>query len=409
MVTAFENKTVKEISDLLAGSFQEKFNKSLRLLPKSFIKVISTVFAGVYVTLYKQIGWLFLQIFPETSYWGEVVIGRTTVRPLVKWGVLIGAGEPRGGTQWKGRIRVTVTRRGSQLPAGTQLKSALTGKLYITGEGVTLENETETIPVICAENGTAGNLQTGDFLSFVSPLGVVSRAAEVAGCVQPAVDGETEQEYRARVVGRFRSPPMGGSLSDYRHWACGVPGVLNAYPCKDTETPNGVILYVSCLPSVSPDRVPPETRELLKQAGRACVYDPETGKADRKPLMAVIDPAYNETYANVKPVTIKYFDVRVDGIKGVPAGEFGEAVRPALENYFLGREPYIRGLSDDNNKTNTVSRNNVMSIIDRNIVSIKAEFESVTMLLDGVETAAFTLKTGELAALGGLDLNEAGE
>lgn len=403
MAMAYNNKTIAEIRDLLFNSFQEKFNRTFRVLPKSFIKIICTVFAAVYVVLYKQIGWLFLQLFPETAYWGEVKILGIKVRPLVKWGNLIGVGEPRNGTQWKGNITVTVTRSGAPLSAGTQLKSDMTGALYITEESLTLENETETIPIICAENGTAGNLETGDTLNFVSPLGIVNRAAVVSAVTAYAVESETEQEYRARVVSRFRSPPMGGALSDYRRWASDVSGVLNTYIYKDIDTPSGVLLYVAGAPSIFPERIP--TPDLLRQVGQACTYDPETGKANRKPLTAVIDPDNNETYINVKPVKIIYFDIYISGIAGAPISDFGSAVKAPIENYFLGREPYIRGLSDDNNKTNIVSRNNISSITDQSAIPIKAEFGNIVMQLNGAPTASYTLGMGELAALRNLYLN----
>jgi len=403
MATTFNNKTISEIRDLLINSFQEKFNKVFRILPKSFIRVIATIFAGVYITLYKQIGWLFLQLFPETAYWGEVVILGMIVRPLVKWGVLIGVGEPRRGSQWKGNIKVTVTHAGAPLIAGTQLKSEITGKLYITEETITLENETELVPVICADNGTAGNLETGDALSFVSPLGTVNRVAVVSDVLAYAIEDETETEYRARVVNRFRSPPLGGALSDYRRWSSDVAGVLNTYPCKDTATPSGVLVYVAGIPSLFTDRIP--TADLLRQVGRACTYDPETGKANRKPLTAVIDPGFNETYANIRPVSVTSFDIRIDGVAGVPVSDFADAVRSAIENYFFNREPYIRGLSDDNNKTNIVSRNNVMSAVDQTALSLKAEFGNVTMQLNGATITTYTLGTGELSKLGRLFIN----
>ena len=403
MATAFENKTIGEIRELIINSIQEKFNKTFRLLPKSFVKVIASVFAGVYIILHKQIGWLFLQLFPETAYWETVNILGMKVRPLVKWGILIGVGEPRNGSQWKGKITINVTHTGAPLSAGTQLKSDITGKLYITEEGVALESQQETAHIICADTGTAGNMETGDTLSFVNPLGTVQKTAAVSEVVAYAVEDETEAEYRARVVNRFRSPPLGGALSDYRRWASDVLGVLNTYPYKDVETPSGVLLFVAGVPSLFPDRIP--TTDLLRQVGNACTFDPETGKATRKPITAVIDPGYDETYQNVKPVTISVFDIYIDGIDGAPIYDFGGAVKPAIENYLYGREPYIRGLSDDNNKINIISRNNILSVVDQTAISLKAEFANVTMFKDGAVAATHTLGTGELAKLGDLYLN----
>jgi uncharacterized phage protein gp47/JayE len=403
MAAVFENKTIAEIRELIINSFQTKFNKTFRLLPKSFVKVIASVFAGVYIILHKQIGWLFLQLFPETAYWEAVNILGIKVRPLVKWGILIGVGEPRNGSQWKGNITVSVSRNGTALAAGTQLLGDITGKLYITERGVFLEGDTVTAPVICADTGTAGNLESGDTLSFVSPLGTVRKTAVVDEVTSYAVEDETEAEYRARVVSRFRSPPMGGALSDYRRWASDVPGVLNTYPCQDTESASGVLVYVAGIPSLFPDRVP--TPDLLRQVGRACTYDPATGKATRKPITAVLDPDYNDSYRNIKSVNVIAVDIYIEGISGAPILDFGDVAKPAIENYLMGREPYIRGLSDDNNKTNIVSRNNILSVVDQTSISLKAEFSNVTMYINGAMAVTYTLSTGELVKPGNLYLN----
>jgi hypothetical protein len=402
---AFENRTIEEIKTLLINSFQQKFNNKLRLLPKSFIRIISTVLAGIFITVYKQIGWLFLQMFPETAYWGEVTILGLKIRPLVKWGVLIGVGLPRSGTQWRGEITVSVTALHTTLSGGTQLKSDLTGKIYTTDAVTSLDGETATLPVTCSSAGSAGNIEAGDTLNFVNPLGNVKKAAQVTAVAKEGTDDEAEGDYRYRVVNRYRMQPQGGSLADYRIWASDVPGVLNAYPYNDATSPAGVILYVSGNPALFEDRIP--SAALLIQAGDACTYNPETGKASRKPITAIIDPDGDGSYGNVRAVNIVEFDIYIFGVTGIPAAEFAEAARPAIDNYFLGREPYIRGLSDDNNKTNVVSKNNVSSAVDQIAISVKAEFESVVMKRNGETEPSYTLDMGELAKVKHLFVNEA--
>lgn len=400
-MAAFENKTIAEIRDLVIDSVQEKFNQTFRMLPKSFLRVIATVFAGIFIVLYKQIGWLFLQIFPETSYWGEANILTRRVRPLVMWGRLIGVGDPRTGTQWKGIAIVKST--GGTLVAGTQLKAASTGKLYITEESVSLSMPLAPVTIICAESGEGGNLDNGDVLSFTAPLGIAEKTATVGAVLEYGANDESESGYRARVVARFRNPPAGGALSDYRRWASDAAGVLNTYPYKETESPSGVLLYVAGVPSLFPDRIP--TPELLIAVGKVCTYDPETGKQSRKPITAVLDPGADDTYTNVRSVQIISFDVHISGVAGVPVSDFAQAARPALENYFFGREPYIRGLSDDNNKTNIVSKNNVSTQVDQAAISVKAEFDSAILYKNGVQIASYGLGMGELAKLNNLFIN----
>jgi hypothetical protein len=99
------------------------------------------------------------------------------------------------------------------------------------------------------------------------------------------------------------------------------------------------------------------------------------------------------------------FDIYITGVTGTDPSEFADAVRPSVETYFIGRESYIRGLSDDSNRTDIVSRNNVSGIVDQVAVSLKSEFESVTMERDGETEASYILGPGQLSRLNRLFVN----
>ena len=400
---AYKNKTIEEVQQLLLRSFEHEFNTQLRILPKSFIKVLCKVFAGIFIILYKLVGWYFLQMFPETADWQEVTILGVKLRPLVKLGVLFGVGEPLVGVQWRGVITVDVLTPGSVLYSGTQLKSSVTGKLYIIEETKTLLQAKESISVVCTEIGTAGNIEQNDTLNFINPYGFIKTESVVSGVTRVGLDNELESSYRNRVVNRFRLQPQGGSLADYRIWASGVPGVLNVYPYNDKEQPGGVLLCVSGIPEVYADRIPDSG--LLKKVGEACTYDPETGKATRKPLTAVLDPKNDGSYANVKPVTVAAFDVVISGVSGVTPADFAQVVKPALQNYFLDRDLYIRGLSDDNNRVNVISKNHIITVVNQIAVSVKAVFGTAEIKKGAGVIDMYTLDNGELAKLGILTVN----
>ena len=400
---AYKNKTIEEVQQLLIRSFEHEFNTQLRILPKSFIKILCKVFAGVFIVIYKLVGWYFLQMFPETADWEEVTILGVRLRPLVKLGVLFGVGEPLAGVQWRGIITIDVLTQGSVLYSGTQLKSSVTGKLYIVEETKTLLQTKENVSVVCTEIGTAGNLEKNDTLNFVNPYGFIKTEAIVSDVARVGLDNELESSYRNRVVNRFRLQPQGGALADYRIWASEVPGVLNAYPYNDKEQPGGVLLYVSGIPDVYADRIP--DKGLLRKVGEACTYDPETGRATRKPLTAMLDPKNDGSYSNVKPITVAAFDVAITGVSGIVPADFAQVVKPALQNYFLDRDLYIRGLSDDNNRTNVISKNHVITVINQIAVSVKAIFETAEIRKDGKVMSLYTLDNGELARLGALAID----
>lgn len=400
---AYKNKTIEEVQQLLIRSFEHEFNTQLRILPKSFIKILCKVFAGVFIVVYKLVGWYFLQMFPETADWEEITILGVRLRPLVKLGVLFGVGEPLAGVQWQGIITIDVLTQGSVLYSGTQLKSSVTGKLYIVEETKALLQTKETVSVVCTEIGTAGNLEKNDTLNFVNPYGFIKTETIVSDVARVGLDNELESSYRNRVINRFRLQPQGGALADYRIWASEVPGVLNVYPYNDKEQPGGVLLYVSGISDVYADRIP--DKGLLKKVGEVCTYDPETGKATRKPLTAMLDPKNDGSYSNVKPVSVAVFDVVITGVSGIIPADFAQVVKPALQNYFLDRDLYIRGLSDDNNRTNVVSKNHVITVINQIAVSIKAIFETAEIRKDGKVAPLYTLDNGELARLGALAID----
>lgn len=400
---AYKNKSIKEVEALLINSFEHEFNKKLRLLPKSFIRVFCRVLAGVFIILYKQIGWYFLQLFPETADWQEVTILGQRIRPLVKLGALFGIGEPLAGVQWQGVIEVDVLKMGSVLYSGSQLKSSVTGKLYVTSETKTLLLNKERVKVVCAEIGTAGNLEENDVLNFVNPYGFIKSEAVVLEVERTGLNEELEANYRERLINRFRLQPQGGALADYRIWAADVPGVLRVYPYNDKEQPGGVILYVSGIPSVFNDRIP--DKGLLKKVGEACTYDPETGKAIRKPLTAMLDPKNDGSYENIKPISIVEIEVAVTGVAGIAPADFAELIKPSLKNYFLDRDLYIRGLSDDNNRTNVISKNHVITVINQIAVTAKTVFEDVVLKKENVVFSSYVLDNGKLAKLEAFSIN----
>ena len=400
---AYKNKTIEEVQQLLIRSFEHEFNTQLRILPKSFIKILCKVFAGVFIIVYKLVGWYFLQMFPETADWEEVTILGVRLRPLVKLGVLFGVGEPLAGVQWQGIITIDVLTQGSVLYSGTQLKSSVTGKLYIVEETKTLLQTKENVSIVCTEIGMAGNLEQNDTLNFVNPYGFIETEAVVLDVTRVGLDNELESSYRNRVINRFRLQPQGGALADYRIWASEVPGVLNVYPYNDKEQPGGVLLYVSGISDVYVDRVP--DKDLLKKVEVSCTYDPETGRATRKPLTAMLDPKNDGSYSNVKPITVAAFDVAITGVSGIVPDDFAQVVKPALQNYFLDRDLYIRGLSDDNNRTNVISKNHVITVINQIAVSVKAIFETAEIRKDGKVMSLYTLDNGELARLGALAID----
>ena len=399
---AYENKTVDYAYNLLIQSFQEKFNNKLRLLPKSFIVVLSKVLAAVYVTVYKTAGWYYMQLFPDTASFKSVTVLGRTVRPLVLLGKQFGVGEPHIGQAWAGFVRVRAVAYNKAVAAGTQMKSDVTGLVYNVTESTGIDADEVDVPVCCVQTGLSGNLSEGDPIKFVSPLGFVEQNAVVSGTTRAGTDDETEEHYRARFRTGYGPQPQGGTITDYRTWAFDAQGVLQVYPCNDKASPAGVLIYVAGDPDIYPDRIP--DRGLCVAVGEVCSYDPDTGLA-RKPLTAVLDPRADGSYLNVRPVTVKTFDVSVTEVTGVVIADFGSSLKGELETYFTNRQPFIRGADDENARTDAVTRNDIISVANGVAKSHLGRFGSASVSLAGEDTEYCQLACGELCKLGKLYVN----
>ncbi len=398
---AFENRTVEDVYRLVIDGVERELNTKFRLLPKAFIHVMAKVNAGIFITLYKQQAWMFLQMFVDTATFDEVEVLGRRIRPLVLWGELVGVGDPAPATQYTGTIRVTTVNNREYILEGTQLKNDATGKIYLTTETKLLVNPTEEIKVKCAEAGSAGNLSEGDELSFVNNIGSVERKALVIKNGVDGTDSETEISYRDRVRNRWRTQPQGGSLADYRLWASEVAGVYQTYIYKDDNSASGVIIYVAGDPAIYTDRI--ANSDLCKAVGERCSFS-EDGVA-RKPIGAVLDPDADGSYKNIKSITCKSFDVYITGYSGESRQDFSETVKSQIKSYMEEREPYVRGLSVDSEKKNRVSDFNVSSIVTEVCEGYASYYTGLQLKSSGSAVAAYTLGRGELAKLGHLYVN----
>lgn len=396
---AFENKTIEQVNNLIISGIEAELNTKFRLLPKSFIRVLAKVLSAVYITLYKQQAWIFLQMFVDTASFDEVEILGRKIRPLVMWGNLVGIGEPEGATQWQGKIKVEVASVNTYLDQGTQFVDPATGLIYITNETVLLKNSFEEIAVKCAESGIAGNVEVDDELNVASPYFNIGKKAVVCEVTDKAVDEESESSYRARVKSRWQVQPQGGALVDYRKWASDVSGVLQTYIYKDDDSAAGVLIYV-----VSDDESRIATPGMLKEVGEACSYDPVTGEG-RKPVTVVLDPANDGSYGNVRACSISSFTVYVDDFEGNEIDSFKSSCKTNFGSYFLEREPFVRGLSVDNNRADRISAVNLTSIANDIAEGVNGYFEKIRLEKNGEIITDYTLGKGELAKLEKLYVN----
>lgn len=383
--------TTQQVSDLIVAQISASIAQTIPLLPKAFVRVLAKVLAGVVVILYKYQGWLALQYFVEDATFETATIGGKQIRPLVRWGRLIGAGDPEPATRAELSATATARTLSGVVPAKTKLQNETTGVLYETIVEVPVDAATITLNFRAISDqsggngsGSIGNLGAGDTVSFVSPLTNVGTDCTVVAVTTAGQDAETETDYRRRIIQKFQRRPQGGAYADYRDWALEVEGIVNVYPYA-ANTPGQVDVYCEASTDVDPDGIP--TSPML-DAVLVSINQDEGGLANRRPTNAKVTP---------RAITRQAFDFVISGLD--PSSEALKAeISDGLSEHLRSREPYIEGLSVLP-RLDRVTLAGTSGIVDQIVAANGATIVTMTQ----TPGPAYTLEHGEKAKLGTID------
>lgn len=386
---ATQTPTTQELSNTIVGEIEAQIGQTVPLLPKAFIRVLAKVLAATFITLYKYIGFIGLQIFVRTASGAETVINGKTVVPLVEWGRLIGVGDPLKATAAELTIDVTVENQVGNLPSGSQLLGEINGVTYLTIGAVLLNAATVpvTVRAVADPNGSGGvgvigNLDPGAVLNFANPLPNVARATVVTAQTVTGADAETVGDYRQRVIDRFQRIPQGGAYADYAIWGEEVAGIANVYPY--TGLPGEVDVFVESDTEV--DGIP--TQAQLDAVSASIELD-QSGLASRRPANA---------FVNVFSITRTSFDVTVTGLTGDDLATLQADITAAVEGYFLQAEPFIVGLATPP-RFDLISQVEISGIVNDIVKAAGGTFTGASFTLTGQAPVlvSYMLGTGEKA------------
>lgn len=86
------------------------------------------------------------------------------------------------------------------------------------------------VDLVAIDTGSQTRLNAGETLTFVAtPAGLADDAELQLDLDEDGVDLELIGPYRARILARFSTPPLGGAQSDYVQWALQQVGIAAAY------------------------------------------------------------------------------------------------------------------------------------------------------------------------------------
>lgn len=398
---ALTTPTIKEINDNIIAQLELKLGQTIPFLPKAFERVLAKTLAAVFITLFKYGGFLSLQYFVKTATIEATEINGKMVRPLIEWGRLIGIGDPTPATNAQLDVEVTVENQTGFLPANSQLVYGPTGVTYITVAAVALDAPTKTVTIKAIGDQSGGNgsgaignqpalAGNSDVLSFANPLANVARDVTVTAQVVTGTDGETEKNYRQRVVDRFQKRPQGGAYADYEAWAKSVAGIVNAYPYTSQTCGGQVDVFVEATEasSGSADGIPTNTQ--LQEVLDAIELD-NNGLASRRPANALVN-----TFA----ITRTAFTVEVLGLNVDNQAQIEQDIEASLTSYFLERAPFITGLTVGGRK-DRITITGVSGVVEDIVTAANGIFSGVTVEQGGspLVGGVYVLQNGEKAKL----------
>lgn len=376
----------QELAEDLVAKIEVETEQDVPLLDKAFTRVMAKVYAGAHVLLYKASGFLQSQIFIKYATMNETVVNGRTLRPLLEHGRELGEPDPQQATQAELTIRVTVTTQTGELPAQSQLLYAPTGVLYLTTQSKPCNAATIDVPVLASTEGAVGNRAPGDKLSFANPLGNVASDAVVVTLDVPAIDGESVEQYRARVLRRSQRKPQGGAYADYDQWGR-VPGILNIYPYAGAPGEVDVYAEATVESSGSADGIPTVGQ---RDAIKAAIELDDAGLASNRPVGALV---------NVYPIARLAFDVQVNGLIADDISAAQSAISAAVTEFMFSREPFITGLSVLP-RTDRITQSAVAGVVHEAVSAVGGTVTTVALTLSGSPVTGYTLGKGQKAKPG---------
>jgi uncharacterized phage protein gp47/JayE len=204
------------------------------LLRTAPLRILAKVFAGFVDGLYGYLDWIARQSNPATAT-GEF---------LRAWAALVGI-YPIAASSAAGEEAVLFSGTpGAIMPEGTRLVRSADGVAFVTTALATVDAAGQLrASVQAVEPGAAGSTAQGVAMVIASAVAGVNATGSVVTAIAGGADIEDEDDFRTRMLERYRAPPQGGSATDYLAWAKTVPGVTRAWVSPNGAGAGTVVVY----------------------------------------------------------------------------------------------------------------------------------------------------------------------
>jgi uncharacterized phage protein gp47/JayE len=223
-LTALAKQAVADVA-AAAGTFT--------LLRTSPLAIVAKAATGLVHGVYGYIDWLSKQAIPATA----------TDEYLYAWAALVGI-EQKGAATATATVTFTGVP-GAVMPDGTVLARTADGVTFRTTALATVDEAGSlTVAAEAAEAGALGNALAGAEVVISAAITGINSTGIFSTAATGGADEEPLEDFRQRMLDRYRTPPQGGAESDYVAWALQVPGVTRAWAAPNAAGAGTVVVYV---------------------------------------------------------------------------------------------------------------------------------------------------------------------
>lgn len=395
----YENKRISDIFSNLSAKYKAlraKYKDTTPLLEKAVVNSIFYAFSAVLGSIWQQSVWIYKQCFPQTC-----------AQPALKfWGNLVGV-DYKYGVAANLSIKLTEVTAPS-LSAGTIYKDLTSGLIYKTVSQVAAENGEIIATVECTTSGEVGNIPVGTELKIANPLDGIPANAIVEEITITGTEDEEVEDYRKRVLFKFRNKSQCGSILDYFTWTTEVPGIVDAFVyvlnsgivkvfivasgSGKNRTPSGELTPNPFPVWVDGQFTPLEgSGQMLAVANS--IEGSEPGIHDRRPAKA---------YVELSGANYSGFSIELTGFSG-NIDNYKDAIKDAIIEYLDVKRPHIIALNY--NESNARINKQQLSYTVTGVIDNETFIDIILRDDDGRSIDEATLGIGCLAYLKGLTIN----
>lgn len=197
----------------------------------SVISVICYAMAGLAYLHYGYLDWIAKQAVPWTA----------TDEYLAGWAAFKGIYR-KDATAASGAVSFAASGTAT-IPAGTSV--GLSGGLaaITTGESSTSDGIC-TATAQCLTAGVAGNVSMGSLATLSSPVPGIQAVGQVSNAFTGGADIEAEEDFRDRMLVKWRTDDDNGKKQEYIDWALAVPGITRAWVDPLGQGIGTVVVYI---------------------------------------------------------------------------------------------------------------------------------------------------------------------